>query len=51
MCGLEVQALTAEHLDDARRLHKFSSTAGGAVFGSSLDISGVLAAAAQQQDG
>jgi hypothetical protein len=47
---MEVLPLTPAHLPDAARLHKFSSTAGGAVFGP-RDLTEVLAAAAGQQEG
>lgn len=47
---MQVLPLTPAHLADTARLHKFSSTAGGAVFGS-RDLTEVLEAAAGQQEG
>jgi hypothetical protein len=48
--GLQVLSLTPDQLPDVSRLHRFSSTEGGSVFGA-RDLSEVLGAAAGQQDG
>lgn len=48
--SIQVLPLTPEHLADVTRLHKFSSTAAGSVFGA-RDLTEVLAAAAGSSDG
>jgi hypothetical protein len=47
---IEVLSLTPEHLADVTRLHRFSSSAAGSVFGS-RDFTVVLEAAAAGSDG
>jgi hypothetical protein len=48
--ALQVVSLTPDQLPGVSRLHRFSSTEGGSVFGA-RDLSEVLDAAAGQQDG
>ena len=47
---MEVLPLTPEHIADVTRLHRFSSSAAGSVFGT-RDMTEVLAAAAAGSDG